>query len=84
MAPYDDARLSEIFECGRGECACCGKQLSFSNYGAFGRRAAWEVDHRVPLSHGGSENLRNLQPMCIPCNRAKRDQGHCSYCECVV
>lgn len=82
MTPYGDARLEEIFDHGRGRCACCGIQLSFSNYGRFGRRGAWEVDHRVPVSRGGSENLRNLQPMCISCNRAKLDQGHCTACGC--
>jgi len=82
MSPYADQRLSEIFDSGRGNCACCGKQLAFSNYGRFGSRGAWEVDHRVPLSKGGSENLRNLQPMCIPCNRAKVDRNHCTACGC--
>lgn len=82
MPPYDDDRLTEIFDYGHGECACCGKQLSFSNYGTFGRRGAWEVDHRVPLSQGGSDNLRNLQPMCIPCNRSKSDDGFCNACGC--
>jgi 5-methylcytosine-specific restriction endonuclease McrA len=82
MPGYSDDRLEEIFDYGSGECACCGKQLSYSNYGDFGSRGAWEVDHRVPISRGGSENLRNLQPMCIPCNRAKGDQRQCSYCGC--
>lgn len=82
MPGYSDARLEEIFDYGRGDCACCGKQLAFSNYGSFGSRGAWEVDHRRPVSRGGSENLRNLQPMCISCNRAKVDRGHCSACGC--
>lgn len=80
MPGYGDDRLVEIFDYGGGQCACCGKQLTFSNYGYFGNRGAWEVDHRVPVSRGGSENLRNLQPMCIPCNRAKGDEDYCSYC----
>lgn len=86
MAPYDDERLSQVFDQTRGRCACCKKQLAFGNYGinAFreGRRGAWEVDHRVPVSRGGSDNLRNLQPMCVPCNRAKVDRGHCAACGC--
>lgn len=82
MAGYDEERLREVFEYGDGECACCGKQLSFSNYGAFGRKGAWEVDHRVPLARGGSDNLRNLQPACIPCNRGRGADGFCTYCGC--
>jgi len=82
MPPYTDERLEEIFDRTGGECACCEKQLSYSNYGQFGHRGAWEVDHRVPVSKGGSNNLRNLQAMCIDCNRAKLDQGHCGACGC--
>ena len=82
MSPYSDERLEDIFDRTRGDCACCGKQLAFSNYGEFGSRGAWEVDHRVPVSRGGSDNLRNLQAMCIPCNRSKLDRGHCGACGC--
>ena len=82
MSGYGDDRLREIFDYGGGDCGCCDKQLSFSNYAAFGRRGAWEVDHKIPLSRGGSENLRNLVPMCIPCNRSKGDADYCTACGC--
>ncbi|MCI4347205.1 MAG: HNH endonuclease [Thermoplasmata archaeon] len=82
VTPYSEDRLDEIFDYGGGECACCEKQLARLNYADLGSRGAWEVDHRVPLSRGGSNNLRNLQPMCISCNRAKVDRGHCSACGC--
>ena len=32
-----------------------------------------EVDHIVPAARGGSDALDNLQALCIPCNRGKRD-----------
>ena len=32
-----------------------------------------EVDHIVPVARGGSDALDNLQALCIPCNRGKRD-----------
>ena len=83
MVGYDTDSLVEIFASAGGQCACCDKQLAFSKYGRFGHRGAWEVDHRVPTSRGGSDNRRNLQPMCISCNRAKTDRGHCSACGCL-
>lgn len=32
-----------------------------------------EVDHVVPVARGGSDALDNLQTLCIPCNRGKRN-----------
>jgi len=32
-----------------------------------------EVDHVVPAARGGSDALDNLQALCVPCNRGKRD-----------
>ena len=34
-------------------------------------RAASEVDHIVPGSAGGSDDLRNLQSLCKPCHQQK-------------
>ena len=46
-------------------CVACG------SYGPL------EVDHVVPLSQGGGNDLDNLQVMCRSCHRAKTqaDQG---------
>jgi 5-methylcytosine-specific restriction endonuclease McrA len=32
-----------------------------------------EVDHKIPVARGGSDDLDNLQTLCFPCNRGKRD-----------
>jgi 5-methylcytosine-specific restriction endonuclease McrA len=29
------------------------------------------VDHIIPLSHGGADELANTQILCIPCHRIK-------------
>lgn len=31
------------------------------------------IDHKVPLSRGGADDLSNLQFLCRPCNSRKRD-----------
>ena len=42
-----------------GRCAYCGE------------RAPLEIDHRVPLSRGGTNSIDNILPACGPCNRRK-------------
>lgn len=44
-------------------CAMCGRS---------GVGVKLEVDHKVPVSKGGSNSLNNLQTLCFDCNRGKR------------
>lgn len=76
---YDDETLKAVFAKTTGTCRYCGKQLSFSNYGAQGRRGAWVVDHANPVSRGGTDYLRNLWAACIACNLEKGDRTAQSY-----
>jgi 5-methylcytosine-specific restriction endonuclease McrA len=75
MPRYDDDRLRAIFERANGCCHLCGKKLALSNYGAHGRRGAWEVDHSRPLADGGTDHLNNLYPAHTSCNRSKQAQS---------
>lgn len=75
MSRYDDDRLQAIFERANGLCHLCGKKLASSNYGAHGRRGAWEVDHSKPIAEGGTDHLNNLYPAHTSCNRSKQAQS---------
>jgi hypothetical protein len=42
-----------------GKCAACGSMENLV------------IDHKVPISRGGSDSDENLQPLCRPCNISK-------------
>jgi hypothetical protein len=72
---YDNDTLNQIYDRTDGYCHLCCKKLSFTNYGSYGAKGAWEVEHSVPRSRGGTNHLNNLYPACITCNRNKAVQS---------
>ena len=60
--------VADIFKMQKGKCAYCRIKMGDK----------YTVDHIVPLSKGGSNNRRNLQLACLPCNVEKhaRDPLH--------
>ncbi len=51
----------------------CGAWMQWHQYGRTDARFRWEVDHIVPIAHGGSDDLLNLQPLQWVTNRHKGD-----------
>lgn len=47
------------------------QKLSLTNYARVDSKGAWEVEHSVPRSEGGTDHLNNLFAACIACNRSK-------------
>jgi hypothetical protein len=64
--------LNAIYDRTSGYCHICGKKLAFTNYGCFGKRGAWEIEHSLARINGGTDRLCNLYAACITCNRTKR------------
>ena len=59
------ADIAQILSLQKHKCACCRGGL---------RRKRWHVDHIVPIARGGSNDRRNLQLLCQPCNHSKHSR----------
>ncbi|GAN16110.1 HNH endonuclease [Legionella pneumophila] len=51
----------------------CVKLIRFSDYGNVYSVYGWEIDHIIPVSRGGTDNLANLQALQWKTNRKKAD-----------
>lgn len=57
------SKRSKVLAKFNGRCAYCGVVLS--------TLPSWSVDHVFPKYRGGSDELDNLYPACVRCNRVK-------------
>lgn len=55
------ADVEQILKAQRNRCGCCRIKL--------GKK--YHVDHIIPIARGGSNDRRNLQILCAPCNHSK-------------
>lgn len=51
-----------VLKLAKGRCALCGASV---------KDTPIDIDHIIPRSKGGDNNLENLQALCYKCNRAK-------------
>lgn len=56
----------KVFERDKSRCRICGCSVEDG--------VTLEVDHIVPVSKGGSNDIENLQTLCFECNRGKSDK----------
>jgi 5-methylcytosine-specific restriction endonuclease McrA len=55
---------------GQEVCCYCATDLSYKP----GKREIWSVDHFIPMSKNGPNEVSNLRKCCPGCNIAKRDK----------
>lgn len=62
---HDNSKRFKVLMRDGFKCRYCGKKSDEKQL---------EVDHIIPRSRGGSNNLENLITSCFECNRGKRDK----------
>lgn len=67
----DKAVREQVWELTDGRCAYCDKHLRPFGTGSD----SFVVEHVVPKSAGGPDNIANYVPACMACNSTKSD-GH--------
>lgn len=58
----DDIKRLMVLQ--RGRCASCGISI----------KSKYHIDHRVPVSKGGSNDIKNIELLCPTCNLRKSDK----------
>lgn len=61
---FSEYEKKTVYAKSNGKCAICGKPVKFKKM---------TVDHKIPLSKGGTNDISNLQLAHLICNRAKTD-----------
>jgi 5-methylcytosine-specific restriction endonuclease McrA len=58
-------QIEEMHGKQRHRCASCGSSI----------RKHYEIDHIVAVTRGGSNDISNIQLLCMPCNRSKSNKS---------
>ena len=61
---FTENQRKEIYKKTNGHCYLCGDFVDFN---------AFEVEHKIPLGKGGTNDFENLFPSCHCCNTIKHD-----------
>lgn len=71
---YTQADVDVMFRSQKGLCWWCGKPLPAEVMQGSKRRIGFDVDHRIAIEKGGTNDPSNLVLSCIDCNLSKQDK----------
>ena len=66
---YMPQQIKELYEKQRGKCAVCRTELG----------SKYHRDHIIPVVRGGSDDIGNIQLLCMPCNKHKFTKDPIEY-----
>ena len=84
MADFSEAKIQQVWEKSRTDAKYDENKYRFDDCAAIMQRDlygktdsiyGWTIDHIIPLSKGGSNDLSNLRPMQHQNNAAKADNN---------
>lgn len=81
---WNKARVVNGYDSSQVRKDSCGAWIKYSEYGNTSSEYGWEIDHIIPVSVGGSDQLSNLQPLQWQNNRSKSDKVDGDYCKVVA
>lgn len=62
----------------------CGAIIYFNQYGNRSSEYGWEIDHIIPVSKCGTDDLINLQPLHWKNNNSKSDKPDNPSQYCII
>jgi len=70
LDPVSDSLRFQVLKDSNGRCALCGISA---------KERPLDVDHIIPRSRGGNNELSNLQALCSKCNRSKGNKDDTDF-----
>ena len=66
MATFSKSVRKELWQMCNGRCPKCGAKMQIKN--CKDEKTYMTIDHIVPRSKNGTNNIGNLRPLCRKCN----------------